>query len=340
MKETSKKGAKPNKTPKLFYHIINKKPIIIITYGGESIGYISELLKKNRAYIIIGFWWSRGSEKSSEKIKRDYIQYKKKYPAHELTFLCNSPIEYKLLGKFNIPRIFCNHNAFLDEKQYRIIPNIQKKYDAVYNAQMAFFKRHYLAQKIKSLALITYQHSFLLDEERKKCFNEVRRILPDATMLNYINHPKFKNCIYTPDILQIPENKISEHLNSAKVGLILSEAEGACYASCEYLLSGLPVVSTKSRGGRDVFFDKEYIKVVDDTPEAVKNGVEELIKKHTSAEYIRKKTLEKIKAHRERFIALIQKIYDKEGINKDFRKEWDKIFFNRMVSREAWPSNF
>ena len=41
------------------------------------------------------------------------------------------------------------------------------------------------------------------------------------------------------------------HLNRARVGLCLSAREGAMFASMEYLLSGLPIVTTPSMGGRD-----------------------------------------------------------------------------------------
>ncbi len=103
------------------------------------------------------------------------------------------------------------------------------------------------------------------------------------------------------------------------------------YASTEYLLCGLPLISTRSKGGRDIFFDKKYVKIVDDNKVAVKEGVEELIKRDIDSNYIRIKTLEKMNLHRERFITLIQEIYDKEGANKKFRDEWNKIFVNKML---------
>ncbi|WP_164127899.1 glycosyltransferase, partial [Stenotrophomonas maltophilia] len=46
--------------------------------------------------------------------------------------------------------------------------------------------------------------------------------------------------------------------NQAAVGLCLSAVEGAMCASMEYLMAGLPVVSTPSVGGRDVYFDPDY----------------------------------------------------------------------------------
>lgn len=78
------------------------------------------------------------------------------------------------------------------------------------------------------------------------------------------------------------------------------------------------------------FFDKEYVKIVNNNKTSVKKGVAKMIKRNIDPDYIRLKTLEKMKPHRERFIALIQEIYDKEGVNKKFKDEWKKVFINKM----------
>ena len=49
----------------------------------------------------------------------------------------------------------------------------------------------------------------------------------------------------------------------SQVGLCLSKSEGAMFASIEYLLCGLPIVSTKSVGGRDIFFTDENCIIAD-----------------------------------------------------------------------------
>ena len=49
------------------------------------------------------------------------------------------------------------------------------------------------------------------------------------------------------------------------VGGVFSEEEGACWASSEYLLCGLPVVSTHSRGGRDVWYSGHNSLIVEPT---------------------------------------------------------------------------
>lgn len=127
------------------------------------------------------------------------------------------------------------------------------------------------------------------------------------------------------------DTEISYHLNRARIGLILSEAEGANYATVEYMLSGLPVVSTESSCGRSVFFDKEYAKVVDGSPEAVADGVNEMISRNIDPNYIREKTLQKMQSHREAFIGLLQQICIEEGIPRDMRSEWSHYLFNKLL---------
>lgn len=51
----------------------------------------------------------------------------------------------------------------------------------------------------------------------------------------------------------LPPAQVCAALNRGEVGLALSELEGACWASTEYLLCGLPVVSTPCSGGREVW---------------------------------------------------------------------------------------
>ena len=91
---------------------------------------------------------------------------------------------------------------------------------------------------------------------------------------------------------------MAQFYNRARVGLILSEKEGACFASMEYLLCGLPVVSTPSIGGRDVFWDDRFVIVCDPTPEAVAGAVQEIKRRNIDPQLVRAATLEKVEEHR------------------------------------------
>jgi glycosyltransferase involved in cell wall biosynthesis len=67
-------------------------------------------------------------------------------------------------------------------------------------------------------------------------------------------------------------------LNQAYCGLALSAIEGGMHASMEYLLCGLPVVTTESLGGRSYFLNSNNSIFVDDNSDAVLSAVNELKK--------------------------------------------------------------
>ncbi len=78
-------------------------------------------------------------------------------------------------------------------------------------------------------------------------------------------------------------------LNNCQVGGIFSAKEGACYASTEYLLCGLPVITTASKGGRHVWYTPQNSITVEATPEAVAAGVQLALHKLATGEFDRQK---------------------------------------------------
>jgi hypothetical protein len=107
-----------------------------------------------------------------------------------------------------------------------------------------------LLASIKSLYLIGYCYDFEA-EYRKTIF----QAMPQAL---------WKKKVYAFNIYK--------EINKAHVGLCLSAEEGAMFVSAEYLLCGIPVVSTRNKGGRDVMFTPEHVFIADDTPESVAHG--------------------------------------------------------------------
>jgi glycosyltransferase involved in cell wall biosynthesis len=301
------------------YYIISKDPSIISIPYGSHYPFLNLLSKDKTTYFLFWLWSSTESEKILKIIKNEDVEFNKRYPQKEYIFLCNSLLQYDLFGTFGIPRLFCNHNAFLDENIFRVEATAVKKFDALYTAKLEPFKRHHLACNVKNLAIAAHPFGY-----SKRYGNEIKNKLPEATWLT-------KN--FEKDQFMIPAEEMYKYINQARVGLCLSAEEGAMYASAEYLLCGLPVVSTKSIGGRDLFFDDEYVKIVDDTPEAVAEGVKEMMNRKIDPYHIREKTIEKMKEHRETFIKLVQTIYDKEGVHRNFSEEWNRIFINKLLTR-------
>lgn len=72
----------------------------------------------------------------------------------------------------------------------------------------------------------------------------------------FMKFPQYENGHY---VHYFSIDKINEIYGQSRCGLILSAEEGACFAAMEYLLCGLPVVTTPNIGGRDEFFDKRLM---------------------------------------------------------------------------------
>lgn len=278
-------------------------------------------LKDGKVYIVCN--WGGFVEESEDvgAVKKLQEYYLRSHKNFQFIHLCNTPDQLDIFIAAGLEGIFCNHNCFVDERVFSPSKKITRKYDAVYDARLSIWKRHYLAAKIESLGLIYY----FLPSEDDEYSNRVLKDFSHAYDFNTSNSGKYE---------RLSIGKINECLNQCRVGLCLSEEEGAMYASVQYLLCGLPVVTTPSKGGREVFFDEEYVLTVKPEPSVVKGGVEEMIRRDLSPEYIRRKTLEKMLSHRERFIELIQSIYDLENCDRKFRDEWDQIFFNRMLKNQ------
>jgi glycosyltransferase involved in cell wall biosynthesis len=120
----------------------------------------------------------------------------------------------------------CSNAALLIETHFTIGPQSESRFDAVYNARAKSFKRHELSTLVKSKVFLAY--------DWKKS---------DVDLDTFHPRELYRN---------IKGSEVAAILHKARVSLMLSQEEGACYASLEYLLCGMPVVSTPSTGGRSI----------------------------------------------------------------------------------------
>ena len=102
-------------------------------------------------------------------------------------------------------------------------------------------------------------------------------------------------------------------MNRSVCGLALSRREGAMFACTEYLLCGLPIVSTLSVGGRDFFFEDDFARIVDANPTAVREAVDDWSRTKISAQEIRTRVLKKIDAHRETYYETVSTLARRFG---------------------------
>lgn len=197
------------------------------------------------------------------------------------------------------------HNAWLDENKLKIESH-DKIYDALYIARPSPFKRHMLASNIKNLALAAggpnHNNS---GAELPNCKN-------DAT--------KHYN-----------REEIVKLMNQSRCGLCLSEEEGGCFSSSEYLLCGIPVVSTPSKGGRDVWYNINNSIIAEPNKEDVGKAVQQIIEKKLDPELIREEHIKKMGVFRGKFISILSCVFKTFGISDiDAAQFFHENFFEKM----------
>ena len=221
-------------------------------------------------------------------------------------FLCNSQKEFEIMLAYGFRGQIINNNAWLDENLYSIL-DIDKKYNALLIARRSDFKRHYLASKVENLALISKGHAY------DQCHENL--IIPPHV---YDNESPLNT------------NQVVQKINESHVGLCLSSFEGACFASSEYLLCGIPVVSTKSVGGRDFWYDNYNSIICEDTEDSVAEAVNYFLKNKRDPEIIRSRHIEKASQQRSLFIQVLQKTFFDYDISLNASEYYKKHFINKL----------
>ena len=269
-----------------------RDPLVLVSYDRDFLDNAPAFLgafSKSRAksvHVFLQLGWEHETPKNSEAFARKTKEVEARCDRLKITILANSENEVRVLSGLGLHAVFCNQNAFVVESRYPALKR-PKKFDAIYVARLSPFKRHPLAAKIKSLRLIGSKSWWIPGEEKYS----------DEILAGPMKH-----AVWSP---HVDAKDIPEELAAARCGLCLSKAEGAMFASIEYLLCGIPVVNTVNIGGRDELFPDFAVKTVPDTPEAVAEAVREFAEHAPEPEKIRAATLEKMKPHRETFRRLL-----------------------------------
>ena len=304
------------------FYLLAETPNIIYTTTNRHLAnvfYMSSQLSERAVHFIVGFSWDFSSRERSVRLVREYRLHQRRYPRHSLVFICNAQAEVDALSQKGLPTLFVNKNAFHDLSEYWLdAAAATKRFDAIMNARIAPFKRVELAAEVENLALITSPSEA---ERDHTYYRQMREVLAHATWLNYTDDSTYR---------RLDSTGVAEALLQSRVGLILSAVEGQCQASIEYLLAGLPVVSTPSRGGRDTFFDEEYVAIVDPHPKAVREGVQHLISQNLDPAYIRNKTIATINEHRDRFCTYINECVAAAGEEAKTTETWFAHWENKL----------
>lgn len=279
-------------------------PVIYTTTGEQyplgAANYVGRHLSNRPAVFLMSFSWAAHQRSAVERSRQAVFAYRHQRPLHRFVFLGNDERERAAHATAGLDAILCNHNAFLDEEQFTPGDEV-RRYPAVYNAAMVDWKRHELTRLVESCLHITYGKDKFTDRQTVDRVRELADAMPSHT---------FANPIVAGRLLRLRPGQVAALLRRSRCGLCLSAEEGAMFASMEYLLSGIPVVSTPSSGGRDAFADPAYWLTVPPTAEAVAAGVREMNARTVAPAQIRDQTLRRVRQHRARLREAVARTTD------------------------------
>ena len=231
-----------------------------------------------------------------------------------LTYLCPNQSDAEFLMRRGIDALHVHHNAFIDERKFAIVVGVEKKYRAVHTASLMQFKRHELAWGVQKIAIITYDPNGENTAQQLSGYQNL-------AYLNVDNAGKIEH---------LPAEQVGAIVNESHCGLILSEIEGANYASTEYLLCGIPLVSTPSLGGREEFYDTRHVKIVEPTAQNVERAVEEWCHHAPPPEQIRESVLNKCRVHRGRLLHWLCAVSGRDVFQTAGDNLWSSLFIDKL----------
>jgi glycosyltransferase involved in cell wall biosynthesis len=295
-------------------------------------GYLAgRVPRRHRAWFLISPTWSIEDEAQAKWMRTHAVLHRLRHPRHQLIFLCSSPAEHDLLHHFGEAAIFLNKTCVTSEEVFRPLPDVPVEFDAIYNAQLVPWKRHELALDVPSCAFVFYRDPGGASSRESAAALIARhaRSAPRHVFINAMDEDG--------EPVRLAPADVNRHLNRASVGLCLSEVEGAMFASTEYMLAGLPVVSTPNRGGRDTYFDPDTCLTVPADPRSVAEAVAALKARAIPRARIRARVLKQLEHDRRRFLDLINSIHEEAGSNLRLSMPWP--FRRPVIMRWQEPEN-
>lgn len=246
--------------------IVSHDPLI--TFSGFNpqfpLGLLSvapDLLGTRPGLHLLHYPWTLENGRAA-RVAKAIAAARRDFPQSRVVMMASNEIEALAYGATGEEVILANVLTLTDERVWRPYPRQSgSTFDAVYVARLDPGKRHELARSLESIDLI-YGHSI----EKDGGIERVSALLPQAHFANQ----------ETGRYRRMSQEEVAIRLAQSDVGLCLSAEEGCMRASMEYLLAGLPVVSTRSIGGRDRYFVGAYCRVVEPDPDMVAKAVAEL----------------------------------------------------------------
>jgi hypothetical protein len=308
----------------------------VISYSGLARGtplglasVLSGIAAAAHGWFLLSPTWSIDDVDAVARLRRLAILHRRKNPDHRLIFVCNTPQEVARMQEAGEAAFFYNKTANVRETTFRPLAGVTRDLDAIYNAQLVPWKRHELSLAIQRCGFLFYRDAGAPDVVAGEAAIRERhaRLAPGHVFINETDG--------TGVPVRLPPDAINRELNRARVGLCLSEREGAMFASMEYLLAGLPIVTTPSEGGRDVYFDGDYCLTVPPDAARVAEAVAALKARDIPASHVRAETLKRVQADRRRFLDLLDRILVADDRRGKFRGRWP---FDQSVMMRWYPA--
>jgi hypothetical protein len=223
-------------------------------------------------------------------------------PRASFVMLASNETEAQLYTDQGETAIVASALLFTDERIWRPMPPAPgPQYDAIYVGRLERMKRHELATAIPSLQLVYARPPN--NEQEGDGLARVRGLLPNARFANHVLGDQYS---------RFSHEQVAALMAQSSVGLCLSAVEGCMRTSMEYMFSGLPVVSTRSIGGRDRYFVGAYTRIVDDDPEAVAAAVADLKQQRFDRNRIREHIGQIVAFERHNFLVALDKMIERK----------------------------
>ena len=314
--------------------VLNQQPPIVVTWTGADVplGVMSLPNAFAGQPAIVLLFSSSFINADKAKWRAGLIHRHRAFNLlHHIVAFGSDATEAGYLRNAGLNAMQINANCFLNETVFKPLCDTPAEFDAVYNARLSPEKRHHLTADVRSLGLLYFRDN---GSQTSREFHEQvaawRQRLPHATFLNPITDEGCK---------PLTRQQVNEVYARSRVGLILSAAEGTNRASMEYMMAGLPVVSTRSVGARDYFFDPEYCCIVEDNPREIAEAVSALSRRNIPRQYIRDKTMHRVERERERFCEICdQLVVDRMPLAPGFHNDFKKLIYADDGGLFHWTS--
>jgi len=329
--------------------LYNDYKVMIVDIHGINLGIYP--LLRNGIYVLQTFSWYINAwemKKILNSLPDDYD--KSRY----FKVLTNSTEEYIninfLCMEKNIECISWNNACSLNINKFiniYIPPIEERKYNVIMISRNNKFKRHFLTKELNDILYIVKETKSNLQYYKKdnihcNCNHDVLCDNCNFVSLNRID----LSLSFTNKTHEIKYNirNVQDYIIKSKIGIILSSIEGACYSSLEYLLCGIPVVSTFSTGGRDEFYNEDNSLICQENCESVKQTIEQALLKLRNKEFnpvkIKNMAFEQYQYYQDIYLNVVQDIINQEQININIKTEIFDNYFIRTFDKEYTLNNF